>query len=108
MHAAGLKHVDGNHGVVVENERMVGLDEAHAAHVGREVVDIVGILGRLESDVGVAQITQNELVAELMLVITTVRIGDSGKGMIRRIMMYVDTGRVYCILYTLHGDQRDD
>ena len=64
---AGLEHVEGDHGVVVEDERVVGLDKAHAAHVRREVVAVVGLLRGLVCDIGVAEIAENELIAELVL-----------------------------------------
>jgi len=37
----GLEHVEAEHGVVEEEHRLVGLDEAHAAHVRRQVVHLL-------------------------------------------------------------------
>merc|ERR1711927_19656 len=39
--ARRLQHVEGDHGVVVHDHGVVALDEAHAAHVRRQVEDVV-------------------------------------------------------------------
>ena len=48
---------------VLEDERVVGLDEAHAAHVSREVVDLLAALGDAVGQLLVAEIELVELVA---------------------------------------------
>jgi len=62
-----LQHVEGHHGVVVEDDGVVGLDEAHAAHVGREVEHVVHVGHHLLAVVKHAQVHQVELVAEVLV-----------------------------------------
>mmetsp|Transcript_8562 Transcript_8562/g.21288 ORF Transcript_8562/g.21288 Transcript_8562/m.21288 type:complete len:419 (+) Transcript_8562:572-1828(+) len=64
--AGGLDHVEGDHGVVVEDDGVVGLDEAHAAHVGGEVVDVLDVLAGLHAVGHLAEVHEEELVAELL------------------------------------------
>lgn len=65
--AGGLDHVEGDHGVVVHNDGVVALDEAHAAHVGGEVEDVVAAVAHLLAVVKHAQVHEDELVAEHLL-----------------------------------------
>eukprot|EP00968_Pinguiococcus_pyrenoidosus_P003991 scaffold264_cov317-Pinguiococcus_pyrenoidosus.AAC.5 len=68
LHAASLEHVRAQHGVVVHQHGLVGLDEAHAAHVRCEVEDHLALLARLETVLQLAQIQLLELVADLRFV----------------------------------------
>jgi hypothetical protein len=67
VNAASLEHVEADHGVVVHDDSVVGLDKAHAAHVGGEVEDVVRALGDLEAIIHDAQVHEVELVAEHVL-----------------------------------------
>ena len=60
-------HVDQH--VVVHDLRLVALDEADPAHVGREVVDVLDPVGRLEAIGPPAQIEQLELLSGRRLVL---------------------------------------
>mmetsp|Transcript_39068 Transcript_39068/g.91253 ORF Transcript_39068/g.91253 Transcript_39068/m.91253 type:complete len:414 (+) Transcript_39068:194-1435(+) len=65
--ARGLHHVEGDHGVVVQDARVVALDEAHAAHVSSEIEHPVRTLDNLEAVVEGAEVDEMELIAELLL-----------------------------------------
>lgn len=65
--AGSLDHVEGDHGVVVEENRVVRLDEAHATHVGGKVVDLLTSLGGLHTVGEGAEVKELELVTELRL-----------------------------------------
>ena len=65
--AGRLHDVEGDHGVVVHDDRVVGLDEAHAAHVGRQVEHVVGARHHRLAVVKDAQVHQVELVAKRLL-----------------------------------------
>src|ERR1051326_2240452 len=58
----GLEHVDVDQHVVVHDHSLVMLDEADAAHVGGEVVNLVDAAGRLEAVAPATQVEQLELV----------------------------------------------
>lgn len=62
-----LQHVEGHHGVVVHDDRVVGLDEAHAAHVRSQVEHVLAACGNLLAVVKDAQVNQVELIAERVL-----------------------------------------
>merc|ERR1719454_1076727 len=66
-HARGLGHVEADHRRVVEDARMVALDEAHTAHVRRQVEAPVHARDGLGAGIGEAQVEVDELVAELLL-----------------------------------------
>src|SRR4051794_29982746 len=55
--------------VVVHDQRLVGLDEAHAAHVGGEGVHMVDVLNRGLAVLPPAQIADDELVGLRLLVL---------------------------------------
>src|SRR2546426_7860825 len=57
--------------VVVHDLRLVALDEADPAHVGREVVDVLDPARRLEAIGPPAQIEQLELLSGRLLVLRT-------------------------------------
>lgn len=65
--AGGLDHVEGDHRVVVHDYRVVALDEAHATHVRGEVEDVVAAVAHLLAVVKHAQVDEDELVAEHLL-----------------------------------------
>jgi hypothetical protein len=56
-----------DHSVVVEDDRVVGLDESHAAHVRRQVEDMVAPSHHLFAVVKHPQIHEVKLVAEDLL-----------------------------------------
>ena len=62
-----LRHVERDHRRVVQDARVVGLDEAHAAHVGGEVEAPLHALARLLAGVGKSEVEVDELVAEHVL-----------------------------------------
>lgn len=64
-----LKHVVADHCVVVQDDRVVGLDEAHAAHVCCKVEHMVAAVADLLAVLKQAQVHQVELVAELVLLL---------------------------------------
>lgn len=66
VNASGLKHVEGDHGVVVQDDRMVRLDESHSSHIGGEVEDPLAVLGDFEAVIVLAEIDKLELIAELL------------------------------------------
>jgi hypothetical protein len=65
--AGGFEDVEGDHGVVVHDDRVVGLDEAHAAHVRCEVEHVVAASDHLFAVVEQAQVDQVELITEELL-----------------------------------------
>ena len=65
--ARGLDHVEGDHGVVVADDGVARLDEAHATHVGGQVVHLLGALGHRQAVLHLAQVHEVELVAEVLL-----------------------------------------
>ena len=67
VNSSSLKHVKADHGVVVHDHRVVGLDEAHPTHISREVEHMVNPRGDLEAVVHHPQVHEVELVAEHVL-----------------------------------------
>jgi len=65
--ACCLQHVEGHHGVIVEDDSVVGLDEAHASHVCREVENVVASGHNFLAVLEHAQVHQVELVTESLL-----------------------------------------
>ena len=63
----GLEHVHGDGGVVETEDRLVGADEAHTAHVGSKVVNLDASGGGLDGNVELAQIVEDEDVAEFIV-----------------------------------------
>mmetsp|Transcript_22514 Transcript_22514/g.73858 ORF Transcript_22514/g.73858 Transcript_22514/m.73858 type:complete len:367 (-) Transcript_22514:147-1247(-) len=64
---SSLDHVEADHGVVVQDAGVVGLDEAHSSHVCGKVEHVVNVLGDLEAVLKIAEVHLVELVAELVL-----------------------------------------
>ena len=73
---AGLEHVVADHRVVVHDDGVVRLDEAHASHIRGEVEHVVASLCDREAVVQQAQVDEVELVAEHVLLWTRTRRGD--------------------------------
>ena len=67
LDAGSLHHVEGDHDVVVEDDGVVGLDEAHAAHVRGEVEAVVAGFENLLAVLEEAEVGEDELVAEHLL-----------------------------------------
>ena len=67
MLTRGLNHIERNHGVVVEDTRMVRLNEAHASHVCRKHIYPVDSLAHFQTIVERAKVQQVEFVAEVLL-----------------------------------------
>lgn len=67
VNSSSLKHVKADHGVVVHDDGVVGLDEPHPTHVSREVEHVVNPRGDLEAVVHDPQVHEVELVAEHVL-----------------------------------------
>ena len=67
QHPCSFKHVEGDHGVVIHYDRMVGLDEAHAAHVCRQVEHMLTTSDDLFAIIIDPQIDQVKLVTEHFL-----------------------------------------
>lgn len=65
--AGGFEHVEADHGVVVHDDGVVGLDEAHAAHVGGQVENVMRAFRDLQAIVHDAQVHEVELIAEHVL-----------------------------------------
>ncbi len=65
--ASCFQHVEADHSVVIHDDGMVGLDEAHAAHVRRKVEHMLHALGDGQAVVHDAEIHQMELVTEHVL-----------------------------------------
>ncbi len=65
--ASCFQHVEADHSVVIHDDGMVGLDEAHAAHVRRQVEHMLHALGDGQAVVHDAEIHQMELVTEHVL-----------------------------------------
>lgn len=65
--SCGLHHVKRDHHVVVEDDRVVGLDKAHTAHICCQVEDVLAALADLLAVVEHAEVDQVELIAELGL-----------------------------------------
>lgn len=47
--SCSLNHVETNHGVVIHNYRVVGLDEAHPSHISSEIEDVIYTAGDFEA-----------------------------------------------------------
>jgi hypothetical protein len=62
-----LHHVEANHGVVVEDDRVVGLDESHAAHVCCQVEDMITAITYLLAVLKHPEIHKVELIAKHLL-----------------------------------------
>ncbi len=65
--AGCFQHVEADHSVVVHDDRVVRLNKAHTAHVGRQVENMLHALGDGQAVVHDAQIHQMELVTEHVL-----------------------------------------
>ncbi len=57
-----------DHNVVVQNNRVVGLNETHTAHICSKVVDFIDTLAHLHACVQITQIHFMELVAYFVVV----------------------------------------
>lgn len=57
-----------DHNVVVQNNRVVGLNETHAAHICSEIIDFVDALAHLHAGVQIAQIYLMVLIAYFVVV----------------------------------------
>jgi len=64
--ACGFEHVEADLGVVVEDDGMVGLDEAHSSHIGGEIEDPVSSFGRFQTVVVSTKVELKELVTKLL------------------------------------------
>ena len=64
---SSLKDIEGDHGVVVHDDRVVALDEAHAAHIRCQIEDMVSSLADFLAVIENAQIHQVELMTEDLL-----------------------------------------
>ena len=62
--ASRLEHVEADHGIVVEDDRVVGLDEAHAAHIGGEIEDMIDIFGDGEAVIHDSEVDEVEFMAK--------------------------------------------
>ena len=80
LDAAGFHHVEGDHDVVVEDDGVVGLDEPHAAHVRGEVEAVIAALEHLLAVLEQAEIREDELVAEHLLLGKERGRGGAGEG----------------------------
>jgi hypothetical protein len=67
INSSSLKHVKADHGVVVHDHRVVGLDEPHPTHISSKVEHMVDPRGHLEAVVHDPQVNEMELVAEHLL-----------------------------------------
>lgn len=65
--ACGLQHAIGDHGVVEQDHRVVGLDKAHAAHVRGQVEDVLAAFDNLLAVFEQAQVDQLEFIAKHLL-----------------------------------------
>lgn len=72
-----------------QDDGVVALDEAHASHVCRQVEHVVAALHHLVAVVRHAQVNQDELIAEHILL----RGGEAGKGKVRRTAEGMRVGR---------------
>ena len=63
-----LDHVKANHGVIVHNNRVIRLDESHAAHISCEVENMVDTFGDGKAVIHDAEIYEVELVAEHVII----------------------------------------
>lgn len=57
-----------DHNVVVQNHRVVGLNETHAAHICSKVVDFIDALAHLHACVQIAQIYLVVLIAYFVII----------------------------------------
>ena len=64
---SSLKHVERNHGVVVEKHRLVGNDEPHPTHISGETIDMLASGSDFDAVFKNPKINFVELVAELLL-----------------------------------------
>jgi hypothetical protein len=64
LDAGNLHHVEADHGVVVHNDAVVGLDKAHTPHVCRQVEDVLAPLHYFLAIVVHTQVHQVEFVTE--------------------------------------------
>mmetsp|Transcript_15757 Transcript_15757/g.45023 ORF Transcript_15757/g.45023 Transcript_15757/m.45023 type:complete len:207 (-) Transcript_15757:58-678(-) len=64
---AGLHHVEGDHRVVVHDDRVVALDESHTTHVSSKVEHVVATRDNLGAVLEQAQVDQDELITEDIL-----------------------------------------
>lgn len=67
VNASCFQHIEADHSVIVHNHRVVRLDEAHAAHVSRQVEDVVDILRDEQAILCHPEINQVELFTEQLL-----------------------------------------
>lgn len=67
INPSGLKHVKADHGVVVHDNRVIGLNESHPSHISGKVENMVNPGGHLEAVVHHPQINKMELMAEHIL-----------------------------------------
>lgn len=65
--SCSFKHVEADHGVVVHDHGVVGLDETHASHIGSKIEDVICTTGDLEAVVHDPEVDEMELVAEHVL-----------------------------------------
>lgn len=70
----GFHNVEAYHGVVVHDNAMVGLDEAHSTHIGSKIEDVITAFDDRLAVIVQSQIYKVELMAEhILLRHTTVR-----------------------------------
>jgi hypothetical protein len=65
--ASSLHYVEADHGVIVENYRVVRLDKAHATHICSQIEDMVASFADLLAVIKDTEINQMKLVAEQLL-----------------------------------------
>lgn len=62
---SSLQHVEGDHGVVVQKNCLVGNDETHSTHIGGKVVYMLATLGDLQAVLQNTEINLVEFIAKL-------------------------------------------
>lgn len=90
-----LEHVHGNGGVIEAQHALVGADEAHASHVGGEIVNLQAVLTGPDGHLEFAQVLEDESVAEFV-------------GLHEFVLLPIYDGDVISVLLEAFGDVRAD
>ena len=64
LDTCSLQHVERDHGVIVHDGRVVGLNESHSTHIGSQVEDVIASIDNLQAVIHDTAVHEMKLVAE--------------------------------------------
>jgi hypothetical protein len=72
----GFKHIETHHGIVVENQTLIGHDIPHASHISSQVEYPIASLGRLKAVVDISQVKIEKLIVIVVIYVLSTNVGD--------------------------------